>query len=107
MKMMSNTSITSTMGVTLISLLTAFRACRPCADGVVGRPQRRRRFLRFPSCVLSSRALVDLPRQDGGELVCETLQPLRLLVHFGTEFVVENRRRYGGHEPDRRGEKRF
>src|SRR6266852_6403017 len=99
MKMMSNTSITSTMGVTLISLITALRRCRrrPTAPVAAVRP-----IPIFAS--LSSRALVDLPRQDGGELVCETLQALRLFVHFGTEFVIENRRRYGGHEPDRGGE---
>src|SRR6266849_3063218 len=102
MKMISNTSITSTIGVTLISLITALRRCRrrPTAPVAAVPP-----IPIFAS--LSSRALVDLPRQDGGELVCETLQALRLFVHFGTEFVIENRRRYGGHKPDRRGEKGF
>src|SRR6266566_3654281 len=102
MKMMSNTSITSTIGVTLISLITALRRCRrrPTAPAAAVPP--------IPILAsFNSRALVDLPRQDGGELVCKALQALRLFVHFGTEFVIENRRRYGGHEPDRRGEKGF
>src|SRR5215472_13841007 len=90
MKMISSTSITSTIGVTLISLITALRRCR-----------LRPRLLRIPYCIPATR--VDLPRQNGGELVREPLQALRLLVHFGTELVVENGRRYGGHEPDRSG----
>src|SRR5712672_725604 len=55
----------------------------------------------------SSRALIDLPRQDGGELVGEPLQALRLLVHLGRKLVVENRRRYGGDEADCGCKQRF
>src|SRR6266851_1990997 len=102
-KMISNTSITSTIGVTLISLITALRRCRRRPTAPVAAVPPPIPILR-PS---TSRALIDLARQDGGELVCETLHPLRLLVHFGTEFVIENRRRYGSHEPDRGGEKGF
>src|ERR1700722_9033492 len=82
MKTISNTSMTSTNGVTLISLMTARRR-RPClpldADAIT-----------FPAIVPSpaapspprpppevpSPALVDLPRQDRGEFVGEPLQPL-------------------------------
>jgi len=94
MKTMSNTSMTSTNGVTLISLMTARRR-RPClpldADAIT-----------FPAIVPSpavpSPALVDLPRQDRGEFVGEPLQPLGLLVHLGGELIIENSRRNGGNE---------
>src|SRR5579883_2995883 len=101
MKMISRTSITSTMGVTLISLITALRRCRRRPTGPAGAVPP------IPILPLSSCALVDLPSQSGGELVRKTLQALRLLVHFGTELVVENGRRYGRDEPDRGGEKRL
>src|SRR3984893_18778279 len=97
MKMMSSTSITSTMGVTLISLITALRRCRrlPTGPPIAAPPIA---MLRSPALKLC--ALVDLPRQDGGKFVREPLQALRLLVHLGTELVIENGRRYGGHKPD-------
>src|SRR5580704_5124987 len=103
MKMMSNTNMTSTMGVTLISLMTPRRRrCRrpeataliplvapiPMVQVPVIRPGR-------------SAPLVDLARQNGRKFVREPLQALGLLVHFGRELIVENRRRYGGHKTDR------
>src|SRR3954452_16277814 len=97
MKIINRTSITSTMGVTLISLIT---------------PWRRRR--RWPLCAIPfiaigppSPALVDLPRQDRGKFVGKTLQALRLFIHLGRELVVENRRRDGGNKADRRCEQRL
>src|SRR4051794_17831737 len=89
MKIMSKTSITSTMGVTLISLMTACRRRRRCP------------LCAIPPIAITLPALVDLPRQDGGEFVGESLQALRLLVHLGRELVVENRRRDGGDKADR------
>src|SRR6266705_3385682 len=90
MKMIKSTSITSTKGVTLISLITGARRWRRLPVGAA----------LMLSPMVPSRALVDLPRQDGGELVGEPLQALRLLVHLGDELVIENGRRYGGHEAD-------
>src|SRR3984957_18686718 len=99
MKTMSSTSMTSTNGVTLISLMTARRR-RPClpldADAItlpaiVPSPA-------VPSPAVPSPALVDLPRQDRGEFVGEPLQPLGLLVHLRGELIIENSRRNGGNE---------
>src|SRR5947207_13691704 len=91
MKMMSSTSITSTIGVTLISAITGLRRWRrlPTATVAVAPPA--------PTQSPSGR-FVDLPRQDRGEFVREALQTLRLLVHLGYEFVIENRRRNGGNK---------
>src|SRR4051812_23854890 len=94
MKMISSTSITSTIGVTLISLITGLRRCPrlPTATPPLGPPAPTQSPLgRF----------VDLPRQDRGKFVGEALQPLRLLVHLGHELVIENRRRDGGNKADR------
>src|SRR5882757_6302765 len=81
MKMISSTSMTSTIGVILIS-----------------------RCVRH---VPPSRPLVDLARQDGRKLVGETFQPLRLPVHLGNELIVENSRRNGGDKADRGGKQRL
>src|ERR1700677_2677298 len=95
----NSTSMTSTNGVTLISLMTARR-----------RPRRlpvRATFSTLTPIFVPSPALVDLPRQDRRELVGETLQPLRLPVHVSHEFIIENRRRDGGNEADRGREQRL
>src|SRR5580700_8278094 len=91
MKTMSSTSITSTMGVTLISLMTARRRWRrlPTWTVAIGLP-----------AMAPSPPLVDLARQDRGELVGKSLKPLRLLVHLGDELVIENGRRDGGNKAD-------
>src|SRR3954470_5145112 len=98
MKMISSTSITSTIGVTLISAITGLRLCL--------RPPPETPALPRPIGTALP-ALVDLPRQDRGELVGETFQPLRLPVHLGDKFVIENRRRDGGKKADRRREQGF
>src|SRR5271168_5244310 len=93
MNTISSTNMTSTNGVTLISLMTA----------------RRRPLFRPPDDALTTLAaitvpsppLVDLPRQDRRKLVGETFQPLRLAVHLGTELIIENSRRNGGNEANR------
>src|SRR5262249_10722355 len=97
MKMMSSTSITSTMGVTLISLITA-----------------RRRWRRLPTCavgtmpaIASLPPLVDLARQNRRGLGGKAFEPLRLLVHLGNELVIENRRRDGGNKADCSREQRL
>src|ERR1700685_3689510 len=74
MKTISSTSMTSTNGVTLISLMTGRRR-RPLLplDAAPIQPPPR----------VPSPAPVDLPRQDRRELVGEPLQPLRLPVHLG------------------------
>src|SRR5579862_8957445 len=98
MKMMSNTSMTSTNGVTLISLMTG---------------RRRRPLLPLdaasitPPAMVPSPALVDLPRQDRREFVGEPLQPLGLLVHLGGELIIENSRRNGGNEANCGCKQRF
>src|SRR5437588_4791047 len=94
MKMMSSTSITSTIGVTLISASTGLRRWRrlPTAIVAVAPPA--------PTQSPSGR-FVDLPRQDRGKLVGKPFKPLRLLVHLGDELVIENRRRDGGNKADR------
>src|SRR5207253_4615084 len=93
MKMISSTSMTSTIGVTLISAITGRRRCRrlPATAALPA-------FIAMP---MPSPPLVDLPRQDGGKLVGEPFQTLRLLVHVGYELVIENGRRYGGDKADR------
>src|ERR1700760_1735247 len=87
MKMMSSTSITSTIGVTLISAMTGLR------------PPRRRPPPPDPAMLIAmivhsqryawcnSAPLVDLTRQDGGELVGEPFQALGLPVHLRDELI--------------------
>src|ERR1700722_2607186 len=82
MKTISSTSMTSTNGVTLISLMTARRR-RPClpldADAITLPaivPSPAVPSPAIPPPEVPSPALVDLPRQDRGEFVGEPLQPL-------------------------------
>src|SRR5580700_1855363 len=93
MKTMSNTSMTSTNGVTLISLITTRRRrlCLPAEAAPTT----------LPAISVPSTALVDLPRQDRREFVGEAFEAPRLPVHLGYEFIVENRRRDGGNKADR------
>src|SRR5262249_355051 len=100
MKMMSSTSITSTMGVTLISLMTARRRWRRRPTCAVGTPAPLLPPTPAPRPPPPSPPLVDLARQDRGEFVGKALHPLRLLVHLGDELVIENRRRDGGNKAD-------
>src|SRR6202040_3160551 len=123
MKTMSSTSMTSTNGVTLISLMTARRR-RPClpldADAITlpamvpspavpspAVPSPAVPSPAVPSPTVPSPALVDLPRQDRGEFVGEPLQPLGLLVHLGGELIIENSRRNGGNEANCGCKQRF
>src|SRR5882757_5014490 len=110
MKMINSTSMTSTIGVTLISAITdALRRPRrePPADefatfiAMICRSRCPHTLYRL------SRPLVDLARQDGRKFICEALQPLRLAVHLGGELVVENRRRDGRDQADRGGKQRL
>src|SRR6185295_8836773 len=93
MKMISSTSITSTIGVTLISDITGLRRWRRLPTAIPA--------LAPPAPIVPSGRFVDLPRQDRGKLVGKPLKPLRLLVHLGDELVIENRRRDGGNKADR------
>src|SRR3954464_1093923 len=94
MKMISSTSITSTIGVTLISAITGLRRWRRLPTAIVG--------VAPPAPTWSpSGRFVDLPRQDRGELVGEAFEPLCVLVHLRHELVIENRRRDGGNKADR------
>src|SRR5215216_8061454 len=90
MKTINSTSITSTNGVTLISLITLARRCRRLPTATPPPV--------LAAAIPASRAFVDLPRQDRGELVGETLEPLCLLVHLGDELVIENGRRDGSNQ---------
>src|SRR3979490_3015539 len=110
MKMINSTSMTSTIGVTLISAITdALRRPRrePPADefatfiAMICRSRCPHTLYRL------SRPLVDLARQDGRKFICEALPPLRLAVHLGGELVVENRRRNGRDQADRCGKQRL
>ena len=82
MKMMSSTSITSTNGVTLISAITggAPPAAASTAAGRTCHVHRHDLDLTMRSSYRCSGPLIDLARQDGGELVGETFQPLRLPI---------------------------
>src|ERR1700741_702158 len=99
MKMMSSTSITSTIGVTLISLITARRRCRRLEFDAAALA------LLSPMTILSP--FVDLPRQDRAEFVGKAFEALRLFVHLGSELVVEDRCRDGGHQADRGSKQRL
>src|SRR5882757_839845 len=108
MKMISSTSMTSTIGVTLISAMTAARR-RPRLPPPA-EPAMFIAMILISRCVRHvppSRPLVDLARQDGRKLVGETFQPLRLPVHLGNELIVENSRRNGGDKADRGGKQRL
>src|SRR3990170_141637 len=103
MKMISSTSITSTIGVTLISLITGWRWCFRLPTGTPFIAMRRSPSLArtTPSGAGPLGPLVDLARQDRSKLVGEAFKPLGLLVHLRRELVIENRRRYGRHEANR------
>src|SRR5689334_7017692 len=102
MKTISNTSMTSTNGVTLISLMTGRRRrwLRPPAAAIFMLPAA----ISCPHPLPRSPTLVDLPRQDRRELVGKALEPLRLPVHLTTEFIIKNSRRDGGNETNCGGE---
>src|SRR4051794_480672 len=84
MKMIRRTSMTSMNGVMLMSAMGALRPLRrrlpPPDDAPWSAPAMSRPSGRQP--------LVDLPRQDGRELVGEALEPRLLLRHLGVELVV-------------------
>src|SRR5437899_8476618 len=110
MKMISSTSITSTIGVTLISAITAARRRprRPPPPPV--EPAMFIVMIWISRCARhlpSSRPLVDLAGQDGGKFVGEAFEPLRLAIHLGRELVIENGRRDGGDETDGGRKQRF
>src|SRR4029079_8099000 len=83
-KMMSSPSITSTIGVTLISATTGLRRPRrpPPPDELatfmpmIERPNCPSHYTCPPSA-----PLVDLTRQDGGKFIGEAFEPLGLPVH--------------------------
>src|SRR6476620_10525501 len=95
-KMISNTSMTSTIGVTLISLITGLRRWRRLPKT----PECAPPLMAMPAQSLLRAAFVDLTRQDCRELVGKTLQALGLPVHVRDELVIENRRRDGGDKAD-------
>src|SRR5476649_2359216 len=124
MKMISNTSITSTIGVTLISAITARRRPRrpPPPDepamfiAMIWCSQYTaphavcpgHDLVRKPvSTFRRSCPLVDLARQDCRKFIGETFQPLGLPVHLGGELIIENSRRNGGDKADRGGKQRL
>src|SRR5829696_3908650 len=96
MKMISSTSITSTIGVTLISLITGRRPRRPRAAPPALIP-----------IASSFRPLIDLPRQNRGEFPGKALQTLAVPGYLGNELVVENGRRNGGNQADCGRKQRF
>src|SRR3954466_448422 len=97
MKMIRSTSITSTIGVTLISAMTGLR--RPRRPAPLDAPPALIPMISgpfFPVPAPRSSPLVDLPGKDRRELVGKAFQPLRLPVHLRDELIVENCRRNCG-----------
>src|SRR5689334_5642562 len=110
MKMISSTSITSTIGVTLISAITAARRRPRRPPPPPAEPAMFIAMILLSRCARhlpSSRPLVDLAGQDGRKLVGEAFQALRLPVHFGSELIIENGRRDGGDKTDGGRKQRF
>src|SRR5262245_35280049 len=106
MKMMSRTSITSTMGVTLISAITDFRPLRwplPPEEPPALMPMIWCSPPLPPYDTAPSPALVDLAREDRRKFVREPLQPLGLPVHLRAELIIENCRRNCGDQAYVRG----
>src|SRR5438270_13961174 len=91
MNMIRSTSMTSTMGVTLISDRAGLRRCRRLC---VGAAMPAFITMRVPLC-----PLVDLPREDGGKFVRVWLRPLSLLVHVHGTIHIRNGERFGGDGP--------
>src|ERR1700761_1468893 len=99
MKMINSTSMTSTIGVTLISAITGLRP-------LPRRPPPPDELASFMPTVWGS-PLGDLTGQHAGKFLREAAEPLGLPVHLGSELIVENRRRNGGNQADRRGKQRL
>src|SRR5216683_3319284 len=108
MKMISSTSITSTIGVTLISAITARRRPRRPPPG---EPAMFIAMIcsssRWAHTYRASRPFVDPARQDRGKFVGEPFQPLGLPIHLGGELIVEDSRRNGSDKADCRGKQRL
>src|SRR5215217_344992 len=99
MKMMSSTSITSTIGVMLISLITAFLRLR-----------RRRPPPPPPEATpipMSVAPRFELAAENGGEFVGKAFQPADQLAGIGAELVIGDNRRNGGDKADSGSEQRF
>ena len=99
MNTISSTSMTSTNGVTLISLMTARR--RRLLPAARCRADDARRHI-CPLTRARRSAATGSPR-----IRRQNPQPLRLPVHLGDELIVENSRRNGGNEADRGREQRL
>src|SRR5262245_15014304 len=111
MKIISSTSITSTMGVTLISAMTALRPPRRRPPPPEAPPALMPMIWCSPPLppydTAYSRPLVDLARENRRKLVRKPLQPLGLPVHLRDEFIIENCRRNCGDEAYCRGKQRL
>src|SRR5262245_16892449 len=100
MNTMSKTSITSTNGVTLISLMGTWRRdwrLRPP-------PAPPAAFKLAAILVPRSRPHVDLARNDRRELVGEGFQPLTEAGGIGRELVIKHHGRNCSEQPERGGE---
>src|SRR3954453_11124209 len=100
--MISSTSITSTMGVTLISAMTALRPPRrrPPPEAPMFMPIIWCSPPLPPYDTAALGSVVDLARQNRRKLVRKALQSRGLAVHLGDEFVIENCRRNCGDQAD-------
>ena len=96
MKMMRSTSITSTIGVTLISAIGRRRGAAAAAAAAT---LQRGAHVRPPP--------VELPREDHRELVREALVAADHLVAVLAELVVEDHRRDRGEQAERGREQRL
>src|SRR5690606_8544503 len=99
--MMSRTSMTSTIGVTLISLMTpVFLRRRPRRPPPPPPPDAA-------PMPMSAAPRFELAGQDGGEFVGKAFQPADHLAGIGGELVIGDNRRNGSDETDCGGEQRF
>src|SRR5208282_3544057 len=100
MKMTSRTSITSTMGVTLISLMRRRWPGRPVkpASRELGSMMAMAQILGF---------LIQLSRKYGAEFGGEGREPAGIAAEIGRELVVGDDGGNGRNEPKRSGKKGF
>src|SRR6266702_3852660 len=103
MKMMSSTSMTSTIGVTLISAMTGLRRLRRPPP-----PDELAAIMPIICCpnvpshdtCRPTAPRVDLTRQYGRKFFGEDIKSQGLSVHIGGELIVENSGRNGGDKAD-------
>src|SRR3546814_561998 len=99
MNTMNSTSMTSTKGVTLISLSGRYRRLAPRLP--------RRPLAGIRVAAMRSALLVQLARHDRAELAGEGLQPSGVAPEVVRQLVVADHRRNRGDQAERGGEQRL